>query len=134
MFVANEAHKPHLDELLAAGEGLLPISVDKAIEMMPLLNRDHLVAAAHEPDAKDLDVAALHQGWLKQVKQHGGDIRIDSEVLSGSNATGHWVLETKSGPVEADKIVNAAGPGAMWLLRVVACGPWGWSPSAAPLG
>lgn len=134
LFVANEANKPHLDDLLAAGEGLVPISVEKALEMVPLLDKDQLAAAAHEPNAKDLDVAALHQGWLKQVKKFGGEVRTDSEVLSGSNQSGYWVLETKSGTVEADKIVDAAGAWGDVVAERCGVRPVGLQPKRRSIG
>lgn len=134
LFVANAAHKSHLDELLAAGEGLTPISVEQAVDMVPLLDPNQLVAAAYEPDAKDLDVAALHQGWLKQIKQLGGAVWTQSELLSGVRQSGHWVLDTKRGDVLATRLVNAAGA---WGDVVAArCGvrPLGLQPKRRTIG
>ena len=39
--------------------------------MVPLLRPEWLRAAAYEHDAQDIDVAALHQGWLKKAKGRG---------------------------------------------------------------
>ena len=53
---------------MAESEGLRELSADEAVAMVPILREEAIAAACYEEDAQDIDVAALHQGWLKAAK------------------------------------------------------------------
>ncbi|MBC7504558.1 MAG: FAD-binding oxidoreductase, partial [Sandarakinorhabdus sp.] len=57
-----------------------------------------------EPDCFDIDVAALHQGYLRSA-----EIVTDAVVTGLSRQDGLWAIATKAGPIEAKLLVNAAG-------------------------
>ena len=77
--------------------------------LFPCAIQDHWVAAVYEPDALDLDVHALHQGFLRKFKERGGVLRTETEILQGSRKGSLWTLQTSQGEVQAPYIVNAAG-------------------------
>lgn len=118
--VADDDSLPALQSLLAQSDGLQEISVDEACARFPLLRRDRLVAAAYEHDAQDIDVAALHQGWLKKAKANGTKLVTDADVTKGERLSGRWRMETSALTVDAGIVVDAAGA---WADRVAeACG------------
>ena len=50
--------------------------VDKAelLAMLPCLKPEAVAAGMSEPEAADIDVNALHQGYLRGLRQHGGQV------------------------------------------------------------
>lgn len=123
--VTDRDGMPALADLLAESDGLLEISVEEACAHVPLLRRDWAVAAAYERDAQDIDVAALHQGWLRMAKSAGATLLTNAEVRRGERRSGRWLIETTAATVRAGIVVDAAGA---WADPVAAaCG-------VAPLG
>jgi D-arginine dehydrogenase len=118
--VADADSLPALRTLLTQPEGLHEISIDEACAKFPLLRRDRLLAAAYEHDAQDINVAALHQGWLKKAKANGAKLLTNAEVMTGERVSGRWRIETSAQIIDAGVIVDAAGA---WADRVAAaCG------------
>jgi D-arginine dehydrogenase len=78
-------------------------------DIVPVLRPDHVLGAVYEPDAMDIDVHELHQGYLRLLRRSGGRIVIDAEVLQLSRSTGVWTVGTKAGEFTAPVVVNAAG-------------------------
>lgn len=110
VFLAPEDQKPRLDQMLSDGLGLKEISLARVREMVPALKPGYAVAAAFEEDAFDMDVAALHQGYLKQLRAHGGTLSVRSRTGAIRRENGVWHIETSSGAkFEAPVLVNAAG-------------------------
>ena len=71
LFVADEEGLKHHRKMMAEDEGLQELSAEQAVALVPVLKREAIIVASYEKDSKDIDVAALHQGWLKQAKAHG---------------------------------------------------------------
>ena len=63
--VCGEDGIEHHDHLLSLSEGLRQISAGRGGGHVPILRRETIAAASYEEDARDIDVAALHQGCLK---------------------------------------------------------------------
>jgi D-arginine dehydrogenase len=104
------------DELTAHWEVLRAISprarlldVAGACEITPVLRREMLIGAVHEPDAADMDVHAIHQGFLRGMRRHGGRVVTDAEVTSLQRVGDVWRLAAGGQAYEAPVIVNAAG-------------------------
>lgn len=120
LMIADKDSLPALQSALAASEGLRELSLDEACAIVPLLRRERLVAAAYEGDAQDIDVAALHQGFLRKAKAGGARLLTDSALAGARPRAGGWSIETTTATVHACIIVNAAGA---WADRVAeACG------------
>ena len=124
--VADAASHPILEALLAESEGMRAITSDEACAMVPVLKRERVYAAAYEADAQDIDVAALHQGFLRKARAGGARLLTEAALVGARpRSGGGWRVETKAATVEAKIIVNAAGA---WADRVAeACG-------VAPIG
>ncbi len=120
LFIATAETRPDLDGLLAESIGLTEIDPDAAVRMAPILKREPIVAAAVEADAHNIDVDALHQGWLRKARAEGATFLPDAPVSSGRRDNGRWLLATPKGEVAARIVVNAAGA---WSDKVAeACG------------
>ena len=109
LFVADEDDRPHHDDLLAQSEGLVSMLPADAAAMVPLLKPERIVAAGYERDASDIDVNALHQGWLKKARRAGARLMTDAALLKAQRVGNRWKVDTTAGEIEAETIVNAAG-------------------------
>jgi len=118
LFVATAENRHELDHLIEGSSGIDLLSGEQAQELVPIVNTDVCVEAAFERDAKDLDVAALHQGWLKAFKHQGGEVVCDAQVNAAERKDGKWYVETKAGTFTADVVVDAAGA---WADEVAQC-------------
>ncbi|HEX3847062.1 MAG TPA: FAD-binding oxidoreductase [Steroidobacteraceae bacterium] len=102
-----------LERQLERGRALVPgiarIDVDAAIARVPILRPDYVAGAYLEPDAREIDVDGLHQGFMRGAKRRGARIVVSAEVLSIGRGGGSWVLETESAAYRAPTLVNAAG-------------------------
>jgi sarcosine oxidase subunit beta len=92
------------------------LTADEAGAVCPGLYEDEYVGAAYSPDDAIADPHLALQGFATAAADAGADIRTGTEVLdvcqSDGRATG---VRTAEGVVEADYVVNAAGP---WAARV----------------
>ena len=109
LFVETDEKGVYLAELLNNAEGLTEITKKEALELIPVLRPDKFYQAAYEPAAADIDVAALHQGWLKMGKKQGAELNVNARVIHIYKKCNDWCLETDSACYRAPVIVNAAG-------------------------
>lgn len=110
--IARDDQSESLENLVREVSDTLPVSVlDEAqlLEINPLLRRGYATAAMLDNSARDIDVNALHQGFLRRFKAEGGSIAVDAEVLALSHGSSGWHLDTRAGEFSAEIIVNAAG-------------------------
>jgi D-arginine dehydrogenase len=128
LHIANSENVGELDALLAEASDIEEIDIDQALSLVPIINRDVCVKAAYEPDAMDIDVAALHQGYLKQAKVAGAEIICDAKATAISHVDGRWEIGTPSGSIAADIIVNAAGAWADEVAKLAGVSPVGVQP------
>ncbi|MEI9997532.1 MAG: FAD-dependent oxidoreductase [Rhizomicrobium sp.] len=97
-------------EAKASGVAIAAISPDRAWTLCPMLRPDYVAGAALEPDAADIDVAALHDGYLRSAKAHGGVLHLNAEVIALEQGGGFWSLRFADGSrAIAAVVVNAAG-------------------------
>lgn len=97
------------DDLSALDPRVRRLDAAEACAMVPVLRPNHVVGAVYEPDAMDIDVHELHQGYLRRLRQRGGRIVTDAEVRALSRAGNVWDVTTSAGQFAAPIVVNAAG-------------------------
>ncbi|MGI9490813.1 MAG: NAD(P)/FAD-dependent oxidoreductase, partial [Geminicoccaceae bacterium] len=89
--------------------GLERLSADEVTARVPALKKGYVAAGLANSTAADLDVAAIHQGYLSGFRKRGGKLIVDAEVLALDNQTKGWLVKSKVGDFKAELIVNAAG-------------------------
>ena len=110
VFLAPADQTTHLGRLLAEGTGLREAAVEEVRRMIPALRPEYAVRAAIEDDAFDMDVAALHQGFLKQMRGRGGLLALRSRTGRIERRGESWYVETSGGgSFMAPVVVNTAG-------------------------
>jgi D-arginine dehydrogenase len=76
---------------------------------VPLLKDGYAVAGLWDSGTSEIDVAALHQGYLRQFKLNEGTVRTNSAVKSINKTSKGWTLCTAQGEIDAAIVVNAGG-------------------------
>jgi D-arginine dehydrogenase len=99
-----------------------------ALEAYPILKPEWRTRALFEADSYDIDVAALHQGYLRGVAGWKPTLITDAEVSALACESGVWTLTTRAGPVQATTVVNAAGAWADGLATMAGAQPRGLQP------
>jgi D-arginine dehydrogenase len=108
--------------------GVRTLSPDEAVRVVPVLRREAVCGAVLEPEAMDIDVHALHQGYLRLTSARGGTVRTDAG-LTGLEQTGNgWRAQTTAGTVLARIVVNAAGAWADEVAALAGARPIGLEP------
>ena len=113
LFVAREDQKRVLRAALEAVQPLSPsireISVDAALDLVPVLRRDYLAAAFFDPNTMALDVDAIHQGYMRGLRRAGARIVTRAPAQSFARREGKWHVHTPAGDFAAPVVINAAG-------------------------
>ena len=88
---------------------LQAITVGEALRIVPFLRPESLARCYYEPDNAEIDVDALHQGYLRGIRRNGGETRAATELTGAQRNGGAWRIRLGADTVEAGLIVNAAG-------------------------
>jgi D-arginine dehydrogenase len=127
--LAPPEQEAHLLRVLEEGVGLREISIAAVRELVPALKPDYAVRASIETDAFDMDVAALHQGFLRQLRANGGVLALRSRAGRISRDDAVWQVETSAGAVfQAPVVINAAGAWGDQIAGLAGIRPLGLTP------
>ncbi|WP_211826244.1 NAD(P)/FAD-dependent oxidoreductase [Kistimonas asteriae] len=128
LFTAAENNCDDIKTLMQQAEGLTAVTAEEAQAMIPALKPDAVHMAAYEAAAADIDVAALHQGWLRMAKMSGAELNVRERVKTIKRTHNLWQLETDRHAYTAPVIVNAAGAWADPVARMAGVKPAGIVP------
>jgi D-arginine dehydrogenase len=110
LFLAEPNQAAELQQVMAEGSGVRSITVAEAKTMLPALRDGYAAGAVVEEDAFDLDVNAIHQGFLRQLRNRNGVLALRNRAGRITRRNGTWFVETSAGAVfAAPVVVNAAG-------------------------
>ena len=112
MMIARQEQAFALDQTIAEVGVMTPVERinESAIRKLnPLVKTGYASAAMLDMSGEDIDVAALHQGYLRQFRDFGGDLRCNATVLGLTHTGRDWQINTGVGEFTVDTIVNAAG-------------------------
>lgn len=104
------------------------LTADDVMSRAPHIAGEILAGGLFDPDCGDLDVAAIHQGFLKGYKKHGGKIALKSQLKSATRTNNIWRVETLKGTVEASTVINTGGAWADEIAEKVGAEPLGLTP------
>lgn len=100
----------------------------QARAMVPVLRPEQVLGAVYEPDASDIDVHALHQGYLKGLRRQGGQVVCNAEVSALRRSGGQWQVHAGDRTHVAPVVVNAAGAWCDEIARLAGAQPIGLVP------
>jgi D-arginine dehydrogenase len=96
--------------------------------LIPVLRADRVLGSVYEPHASDIDVHALHQGYLRGLRRRGGIVRCDSEVTFIERQGSDWRIHSGNNVFTAPVLLNAAGAWADTIARMAGVTPIGLEP------
>ncbi len=146
--VADDARSAEFELQLAEGIAVNPtiveVSVADAVALFPALRPEPITRALWEPESYAIDVAAVHQSFVRGLRLAGGTIATNHRALRIERAGSTWRIHTGpggaaapdpipagrgGGPVlEADVVVNAAGAWGDDVARRAGLAPIGLQP------
>jgi D-arginine dehydrogenase len=102
----------------------------EVLRRMPLFKPEAVQGGAlFEPEADDMDVAAIHGGFLRGARAAGALLRLDAEVIRLERKNHRWLIGLRDGePIAAANIVNASGAWADVLAGLAGAKPVGLVP------
>ncbi|MDI1338460.1 FAD-binding oxidoreductase [Polaromonas sp.] len=100
----------------------------QACALVPVLRPDKVLGAVLEPDAADMDVDAIHQGFLRGLRRAGGQVICKAEVTALARGGGRWQVEAGGKRYEAPVVINAAGAWADVVAALAGVAPIGLEP------
>jgi len=104
------------------------LSPAAAHEMVPILKPEHLVHAAHEPMAMDIDANALLAGHIRALRSRGARLVADGTIAAIECSKGLWQVRTQSETFAAPVLIDAAGAWADEVARLAGVAPMGLQP------
>ncbi|UST52527.1 FAD-binding oxidoreductase (plasmid) [Comamonadaceae bacterium OTU4NAUVB1] len=114
MHVAKHGQERELEDALAfalaSSPNVVLLSTSQVVERCSVLRADLICGAVYEADAMDIDVHALHQGYLRGFRGNGGQLLSGATLSSAAFGSGQWTITLADGRgLSAGKLVNAAG-------------------------
>ena len=132
MMVATAEQMPELETHWAMLASLNPqavrLTAAEACARVPVLRPDQVAGAVYEPDAADMDVHAIHGGFLRGVRRHGGRVVCDAAVESLQRDAGQWAVRAGGHTWRAPVVLNAAGAWADGVGQMAGARPIGLVP------
>jgi len=124
---------PHALDRLATDFAATEVAferLDAAVlaDRYPILRAAWRRRALYEPDCFDIDVAALHAGFLRGARHAGAVVATGARVESLERQAGGWRIGTTAGAFEAAIIVNAAGAWGDAVAALAGAAPIGLTP------
>lgn len=117
------------DEMRKLVPSLQRLTPEQVLAQMPILRPETVTGGAlAEPEAMDIDVHALHRGFLRGMTAAGGRIVTDAEVTGIARNDADWQVETSQGNFSAPVLINAAGAWADVMAGIAGVAPVGLQP------
>ncbi len=97
------------DESAASIPGSKLVDEASILDKIPAIRPGYAAAGLIEAQAMDIDVHALHQGFLAGAKGNGAEVALDAELLSLERKASRWHARTRHEHFVAPVVINAAG-------------------------
>ena len=132
LWVAPESGEKRLGAIAAAnkaiGTNCDAIGVDSARALCPVLDPSWVHAGVVEHGGFDIDVAELHQAYVRAARSAGATVKRHSGVRRMARRGAGWQLDTDGPAIRADIVVNAAGAWADEIAEMAGAAPLGLTP------
>jgi D-arginine dehydrogenase len=132
LYIARSDQQGRLEQMVtairASGGTLTLIDAYEARARVPLLRERYLAGAALDAAAMDIDVNALHQGFLRGARAAGAEFIMASPVTQVQRRNGVWSLALPGAKITAPILINAAGAWADEIAILCGAGTMGLQP------
>ncbi|MFD9901347.1 NAD(P)/FAD-dependent oxidoreductase [Mesorhizobium sp. UC74_2] len=133
MLVVASAEQEHLlaehqDAVRSIGLAGERLDFEGARAWVPVLRPEGVTGAVYNPNAEDIDVHALHQGYLRGLKRAGGTVIGNAEVTAAEQSGADWRLVASGREYIAPIVINAAGAWGDEIGALFGASPIGLEP------
>lgn len=105
-----------------------PVEPAEARRLCPVLREGYVAEALLEAGSSDIDVHALHQGYLRLFRRREGRLMNNAEVIELARSGGSWLVRAGNESLTAPIVVNAAGAWADSIAALAGVGKIGLEP------
>ena len=116
------------EEARAVGLETRQLTIPEARELVPVLRPEAIDWALLDPNAWDLDVDSLLQGFLRGARANGAAVLTSCEVVTLTRDGDAWRIAGSGFDIRAGIVVNAAGAWADVIARRAGVAPLGLVP------
>ncbi|HSO49824.1 MAG TPA: FAD-binding oxidoreductase [Acidimicrobiia bacterium] len=132
LWVADDSQVERMETIAQegrdSGAGSLLIDAGEMVALVPVLRPDRIAAGIYEAEARDIDVAALHQGFVRLARRYGAQIQLASPVTGLHRLADGWRVSTTNGAIDCPVVVNAAGAWGDKVAAMAGIEPIGLQP------
>ena len=132
LFIGRADQTAAVEAAVKEGQALVPsvrlLDAAEARAISPALRANYVACAGSEPNARDMDVDAIHRGFLRGLRAHGGQIVVNADVQAMERSSGQWQVLTSAAAFTAPIVVNASGAWADTIGELAGCKPVGCVP------
>jgi D-arginine dehydrogenase len=125
-YIGTDSQKPLADAMLAefADSAVTIARADRALveRKLPGAHADW-TQGLWVPGCRDIDVGALHAGYLRQAKRQGVQLVCNAALHSASWCDRHWQMGAGGQHYTAEILVNAAGAWADDIAQIAGVAP-----------
>ncbi|HTJ08463.1 MAG TPA: FAD-binding oxidoreductase [Candidatus Binataceae bacterium] len=108
--------------------GVRRLDATQACTLVPLLREEYVAGAVLDPEAMDMDVHAIHWGFIRGMRARGGKLVTSAELLGLERNVDGWIARTTAGDFAAPVVINAAGAWCDVVGAMASAGPIGLVP------
>lgn len=108
--------------------GLRRLDAAQTIARVPVLRADQVAGGLLDPHAADIDVHALHQGFLRQARANGMQLVCEARVSAIERRGDRWRVHAGASSWQSRVVVNAAGAWADAVAALAGIAPIGLQP------
>ena len=124
----QDALAAKFDTLRAEIPALRRMACDEVAALVPVFRPEAAVEAFFDPDAADLDVDALLQGFLRGARSRGAQVACGLGEVALSRHGSGWQAEASGRRWQAPAVVNASGAWADLVAALAGVAPIGIEP------
>ena len=132
IMIGRADQRAHLDEGYAAARALTPsielLDAGEVLARVPVVRPDYVAGGVFEPESMDMDVHAIHQGFLKLGRERGVELKTNADATDVSRQGGTWTVTSRAGVFTAPIVVNAAGAWVDEVAKLAGVEPIGVVP------
>ena len=130
LYISNDEQRASIEALQAElGSAVRPLDTRQALARVPVLRPEAAALALYEAGACDIDVHAVHQQFLRGVREQGSVLRSGSAIEALHCDGMRWTVHAADGAAwRAPVVVNAAGAWADEVGRLAGARPIGVQP------
>jgi D-arginine dehydrogenase len=124
---ASAVHALH-DAVQALSAPVRLLDAAAVRRLVPVLEPASAALGVLEPDAADIDVNELHQGYLRRMRALGGRVECGVAIDAIERVQDRWVVQAGEHRWRAPLLVNAAGAWADEVAALAGVAPIGLQP------